>query len=571
MVVSGEIPACVEARQACQRFLDDLEKSKAPDYSWRFDLEVAGRACAWIELLPNIDEVGWPNLKLELAQKFWLGNIFGWVRKTGGIRRFTRVYISIPRKNAKTTLMAGVGLYMLALDGEQSAQVYNGANKLEQAMLLFQVARAMVEARPELFARLGIEKRGERCLYCPRTNGRWRPISKRPGDGGGASCFIQDEYHEAKNDDLSEAMVPGQIARKQPLDLKITTAGTTIGGPCDRYEQQMRKVLEGTIQRERTFTIIYTVDLKPYVDPFGVQREPDDWTSMEAGQKANPLWGVSIDPEKYAVSLEEAKQDPHKAVLHKTKHLNIWCNAADGFYDIERWKALADPDLKLERFTGAECLIGLDLASKYDLCSIALLFREMRPTLAPQTGEETLEEHWYVFCQSYLPGSVGNKPENTDYRIWRDAGFLTITPGNITDYGFILRDLLEATQAHDVREVPFDQRESGFLLQEFEKVQGSVPTFEVPQTTQWLSEPMKWLKSLVIDGRIHHNGDPVLQWAMSNVAAKYDPNENVFPRHAGDNQDLKIDPHSALLNAAVRARIVLSQPASDEDTEVEVW
>ena len=197
------------------------------------------------------------------------------------------------------------------------------------------------------------------------------------------------------------------------------------------------------------------------------------------------------------------------------------------------------------------------------------MFRRRYYGPEPLGGWQRDPDHYYVFCRSYLPSSVGNLPQNTDYRTWAEGGFLTITEGNITDYGFILRDLLDAATRYNVVEVDFDQRESGFLLQEFAKVHGAVPLFEVPQNTPTLSEPMKWLQSLVVDGRLHHDGNPLLSWAVSNVVAKPDHNENVFPRKASDN--LKIDPHSGLLNAMVRARDLLGLPAVPEQTEVEVW
>lgn len=568
-VVSGEILAGVYTRLACQRHLNDLERSKSDDYPYYFDPLEAGRICFWLELMPHVDgNWGSETIILDLSQKFTFGSIFGWRRKADGLRRFTRAYISKARKNAKTTELAGVGLYMLRMDGEQGAQVYNGANKLEQAMLLFDPAKAMVEKQPKLFKRLGIVKRGEKALWHKASNSRWRPVSRKPGDGGGASCFIQDEYHEAPDDRLSEQMVQGQGARKQPLDIKITTAGDNIGGPCYKYELQMMKVLEGTISRERTFCIIYAPDLKPYVDPFGVEQPADDWTSIQAARKANPLWGISVDPEGYQTALEEAIQEPSKQGPHKTKRLNIWCNALNGFYDMQKWNALADPTLKIEDFADQDCVEGLDLASKLDLCAAVDVFMREGIGINPDTKELSLVDHYYVFCRSYLPSSVANKPESHDYRTWRDQGWLTVTPGDITDYGFILRDLLKSAESHNLREVDFDQREAGFLLQEFEKVHGDVTLFEVPQNTPTLSEPMKWLQSLVVSNRIHHDGNPVLAWAISNVVAKPDANENVFPRKAKD--ELKIDPHSALLNAMVRVRDVLSQPAP-APPEVEVW
>ncbi len=545
-------------RLACQRHLNDLEKSKDPSYPFRFDPEKAGRICSWLELMPHVDgNWGSPTLVLELWQKFIYGSIYGWVRKDNGLRRFTKAYISVPRKNGKTTPLAGIGFFGMACDGENGAQIYNGANKRDQAELLYGPAKAMMAAAPAIFKRLGIEKRGESAIWMPRTNSRWKPVSSSPGDGGGAHYWLQDEFHEAKTAKLRDTMVQGQAGRTQPLAIFITTAGYNIGGPCYSDELQIQKLLEGTVELDHVFGIIYTIDAKPYVDPFGVEQPADDWTTEAAARKANPNWGVSVIVRGYLDELKEAIADPAKQAAHKTKRLNIWCNAADGYYNMQQWTACADPALRIEDFAGQPCVDGLDLGNKLDICADVPVFRR----------EIDGAEHFYVFLRAWLPSAVVYRGENTHYAGWAAANLLTVTDGDITDYRRILKDLVEASEAFDIRELAFDQRESALLTQQFAEQTG-VTIFEVPQQTLVLSEPMQWLKSLIVDRRIHHDGNPLLAWAMSNVVAKPDANENVFPRKAKD--ELKIDPHSALLNAMVRVRQVLSEAAAD-DFAGEVW
>ena len=570
-IVAGEILAGMWARLACERHLKDLKRSEAndPKFPYRFDPEKAGRLLYWLELMPHIEgEWGSPTITLELWQKFTFGAPFGWIHKVTGLRRFRKVYVSVGRKNGKTAILAGIGWYGLLCDGEVGPQVFNGANKLEQAMILFDAAKAMLDKRPEIFGRFGVQKRGEKRLWHPKKNGRWRPISKTPGDGGGASFFIQDEFHEAKTATMTEAMVTGQGARRQPMAWFITTAGFNIGGPCYSYELQIQKILQGTVTLETTFGIIYAPDLVKYTDPFGNECQPDDWTSLAAAMKANPNWSVSVLEDAFFAELNEAIADTAQQVAFKTKRLNIWCNAADGYYNLQDWAACADADLKLEQFVGEDCVDGLDLANKLDLCAAVLVFRRALPEIDPETGLEVLKDHYYCFLRAWQPSAVTHRKENTHYQAWAQAGRLTVTDGNITDYGRILRELLVDAGIYNLREIAFDQREAGFLLQEFEKVEGSVTQFEVPQNVQNLSEPMKWLKSLVVDRRIHHDGNPLLAWAISNVVAREDHNKNVFPRKAKD--ELKIDPHSALLNAMVRVRDVLATPEPKEFA-IEVW
>lgn len=569
-IVAGEILAGMWVRLACQRHLNNLQRSAAddPKFPYRFDPEKAGRLLYWLELMPHVEgEWSSPTLKLELWQKFTYGAPFGWVKKDTGLRRFRKIYVSVGRKNGKTAVLAGIGWYGLLCDGEIGPQVYNGANKLEQAMLLFEPAKAMLAKRPELFGRFGVQLRGEKRLWVPRTNGRWRPISRTPGDGGGASFFIQDEFHEAKDSRMTDAMVTGQGARRQPMAWFITTAGFNIGGPCYSYELQIQKILQGTVTLETTFGIIFSPDLVKYTDPFGNECEPDDWTSLTAAMKANPNWGVSVLQDAFFAELNEAIADTAQQVAFKTKRLNIWCNAADGYYNMQDWAACADPGLALYEFLGEDCVDGLDLANKLDLCASVLVFRRTPEGPVNAEGIGPLD-HYFCFLRAWQPSAVTHRKENTHFQAWALAGLLTVTDGNITDYGRILRELLVDAGIYNIREIAFDQREAGFLLQEFEKVQGSIDQFEVPQTVPILSEPMKWLKSLVVDRRIHHDGNALLAWSMSNVVAKPDHNENVFPRKAKD--ELKIDPHSALLNAMVRVREVLNQPGAG-DFAGDVW
>ena len=565
-VVSGEIVACRWVRLACQRHLNDLKRSRKKDYLYKFDLKRAGAICYFIELLPHIDgNWGSPTIVLEPWQKFWLGCIYGWVRKRDGIRRFTKAYISVPRKNAKTTALAGVGLYGLTCDGEPGAQVYNGANKLEQAMLLFEPARLMVEARKELFKKLGVRIQGAKCLFVNKTNARWRPVSKKPGDGGGAHLFIQDEFHEALSSILTDAMVQGQGARRQPLAVFITTAGTNLAGPCYSYEQQIKQILQGTFERERTFGIIYTIDEQPYTDPFGKQQPADDWTTVAAAIKANPNWGVSVIEDTFLAELEEAIQDPAKQAIFKTKRLNIWTNAAHGYFNLTRWAECYEPTLKIEDFAKASCLLGVDFANKIDLLPTCKLFRREDP-LFP--GEEE-KAHYYAFWRWYLPSAVVKLPANTHYGEWAAKGLLTVTDGEITDYQRVLTDMIGDTKGYKVLELCFDQREAAMITQAFQ-VQSGLEIFEVPQTVAVLSEPLKWLKALMQDRRIHHSDDAIATWCVSNVEAKPDQNENVFPRHPEGDQKRKIDGVSALLNCLVRAREVLNQP-EPEPFDMQVW
>ena len=175
-VVSGKIVAEMWARLSCQRHLDNLAASKLKTFNYRFDHLRAGRFLYFLEQLPHVDgNWGSPTIIAEPWQCFTFGNVYGWLEKDSPLRRFTIAYLSVARKNAKTTGLIGAGFYGMVLDGEQGAQVYNGANKMEQAMLLFQPAQAMMDASPALFKKLRLKIRGAKAILGP-NNCRWRPL-----------------------------------------------------------------------------------------------------------------------------------------------------------------------------------------------------------------------------------------------------------------------------------------------------------------------------------------------------------------------------------------------------------
>ena len=528
-VVEGTIPACRFVQLACNRHLDDLAQVDDSGFQWEFDEAKANRICAFKELLPHVKGT-WAKrnerLKLSPHQIFITVCIWGWVSKATGLRRFWRAYIEIPRKNGKSTDTAGNGLYMFAADGEFGAEVYSGAGSEKQAWEVFGPARLMAKRTPELCEQFGIQVNAKN-LHILGTGSKFEPVIGKPGDGASPSMSITDEYHEHKTDDQYDTMVTGMGSRDEPLAYVITTAGDDIAGPCYALRQEVVAMLEGTIPNDELFGIIYTID------------EDDDWTDPESLRKANPNMGVSVS-EKYLLSqVRDAINNPRKQATVKKKHFNIWVTAASPYFNLELWNRLADPGLLLEDFHGEECWGGLDLASKLDLTCSALVFRR----------EIEGKLHYYAFLKSYLPEDVTKDPSLAHYAGWVEQGYLTATPGNITDYDYIEADLLELSDQVSFVDTGYDPHNATQIATHLQD-QG-LPMVEVPQNVKHLSEPMKWIEALIVDGRIHHNGNPILAWGISNVTAKPDRNENVFPRK--EKEGNKIDPAVALIIAMNRA------------------
>jgi phage terminase large subunit-like protein len=532
-VVAGKIPACKWTRLACQRHLDDLAESESSDaFPYRFDAGKAGRACRFIERLPHV-RGDWAKrrecIRLEPPQVFLVASLFGWVSKATGLRRFRRAYVEWPRKNAKSTTAAGVGLYMLTADGEEGAEVYCGATSREQAGEVFRTAQRMVERTPALQKALGVQAFAA-AIVQERTGSKMQAIIGKPGDGASPSCAIVDEFHEHATWDLYDTMQTGMGARSQPLTFVITTAGVDLSGPCYQMHLEAKRVLDGLERDDELFAIIYSLD------------EGDDWTQDEALWKANPLAGVSVGIEKLRSEQRIAIRNASKSGTFRTKHLNQWVSARSPFFNIEAWKALVEPGsgeggrLVPEDLRGCEAILGLDLASKKDLTARIAVVRK--------------GELFYVLPMFWLPEDRVDEVKVAPYRTWVDAGWMQATPGNVTDYDFIERDLLELRSVLEIKEIAYDPSQATQLSTRM-RAEG-LPMIEYPQCTKTMSEPMKAADAWILAGKVRHDGSPVQTWCLSNVVSKPNAKDEVYPRKEGERAESKIDGAVAMIFAVGR-------------------
>jgi phage terminase large subunit-like protein len=486
---------------------------------------------------------GYSNrIHLEPWQVFIVCAIFGWVSKATRFRRFAEAYIKVPRKNAKSTLAAAIGLYMLVADGEYGAEVYSGATKEKQAMEVFKTAWRMVRKTPALEDYFGVES-AMKSLYRQEDGSKFEPLVGDPGDGASPSCAIVDEYHEHDTSTLHDTMQTGMGSREQGLVIDITTAGSKTEGPCHILERDVEKVLDGLVENDALFGIMYGIDLAPY-QWNGAMVPADDWKTEEALRKANPNFGVSVFAEFLRKQQREAIQSAHKQNTFKTKHENVWVNAATGYYNLESWRRCADPSLKLEQFLRQQVWEGTDLGAKDDLASRVKVFRRQ---IEGQT-------HYYVFGRHYVPLDRAMDGDHPHYQRWIEEGWLVGHAGPEIRLDAIQKEIEGELGKYDYRCIAFDPWGALQMQQELATQLSDEIVISMPQTTQYLSGPMKELNAAMLAGRVHHEGDPVLTWAISNVIAREDNNENVFPRKEKSGKQ-KIDPHSALLNGMNRAMV----------------
>lgn len=556
-VVAGRILACRYVKLACSRHLEGLKQQRTKAYPYSLDEAAATKACRFIELLPHV-KGKWARdkerIRLEPWQAFILVNVFGWKRKKDNLRRFRRVYEEVPRKNAKSTKVAGAAVFMFVDDAEHGAEVYSGATSEKQAWEVFGPARLMVDKTPELQEHYGVTV-GAKNLHVLETASKFEPIIGKPGDGASPSMAVTDEYHEHATSEQYDTMNTGMGAREQPLSWVVTTAGADTAGPCYTLRQQAIDMLEGKADHPDLFAIIYTID-----GPVGKPGQPgykpgDDWTSLDSIRKANPNLGVSVSEEFLRTAQLRAIADPTEASTFKTKHLNVWVTAASPYFNAEYWGRLGDAPAR-ETHRGDACVKGLDLASKIDLAADATVFRRMVDGVA----------HYDVYSRFYCPEGEAQKPDKKQYQAWAEDGHLTLTPGNGIDLDYIEADVKKDGDTYPIAAVGGDPWNATQLITHLQSHLGEEVAITVPQTTAHLSEPMKEIQKLINEGRIHHDGNPCMAWCIGNVTAQTDRNDNVFPRK--ERPERKIDGAVALITAfslIVRSQI-LDQAGSVYET-----
>lgn len=513
-VANDEIPACKWIRLACENHLKDLSRQKKKDYPFKFDKDKANKKCEFIELFPHT-KGKWAARNqpfiLEPWQCFFVSCVFGWVKKSTGLRRYRKAFLFVPRKNGKSDLAARIGLAMFAADGEYGAEVYSGATTEKQAYEVFRPARLMALRTDGFKDAFGIDIFKSN-ISIGENGSRFEPVIGKPGDGSSPSCAIIDEYHEHDTDEAYDTMETGMGAREQPLMLVITTAGINIAGPCFQLQKQAERVLQGAEQNDEMFALIYTLD------------KGDEWSDIESIKKANPNYGVSVDSDFLQSRVKDALNNPRKQSIVKTKHCNIWVGAKDAYYNIEDWNACADASLRLEDFEGQRVIIGLDLAHKIDIAALEILI--------------PLDDRRYVrFGKYYLPEETVMMRENEHYRGWLKDGWLTVNEGRTTDFNELKEDILDISERFQLEIVCYDPAQATLLVNQLDNE--GIPCVEIKPTVLNFSEPMKELDARMKNLEVLHNGDPVMAWMVSNVTAKMDKKDNVYPNK--EQKENKID------------------------------
>lgn len=520
-VLKGKIPACEYLKLAVRRHLNDLETARERDLY--FDSEAAQIVIDFFGMLKH-SKGKWAGkpFVLEPWQQFIIWVVFGW-KHADGTRRFKTAYQEIARKNGKSTLLAGIGLYGLGFDNESGAEIYSVATKEDQAKITFGEGQHMAKESGRLG---GLATIHQKAISIDLTNSTWKPLGKdsKTQDGLNPHMVLVDEFHAHPDRSMLDVMDSAVGSRTQPLLFIITTAGFNTQSACYIEREYAIKVLKGIVQDDSYFAIIYTLDKDEATGEL-----LDDWKDPAVWIKANPNLGISVFEKDMERLCQKAIESPVTLNNFLTKKLNVWTTQEVKYFNIEKWDSLKDR-IDESELLGKPCFIGVDLASKSDIGAVVCLF-------PLEDGRKVLIPRFYCPRDSAVERS---KKDRVPYLLWAEQGYITLTPGSRTDFSFIQKDIEDLWYKFDVQKMGFDQWNFEYLYQRLvTNGMDAEKVIEYGQTLKNMSEPTKELDALIVSGKLVHNGNPVLRWMASNTAVYTDPNENIRP--VKDKSTEKID------------------------------
>lgn len=549
---------CQKHRWACERFLRDISREGTDEFPYIFDDAKAERFYKWASLHKHTKGVlvNTPIIFTPI-QRFIFGNIYGWIHKDTGYRRFTKAYWQVGRKNAKSQSLGLVGDYELMALGEDNSEVYIGATKTLQAKIIYNEVIAMLKKSSALFK--GKWKEAYSTIVHIKSNSIMRALSKddgKTGDGLNPQCGLIDEYHAHPTDEILEVIKTGMIARRQPLLFIITTAGNNLGGPCYRIEYPLvSKILNPDIE----FDIPDYFCMVNELDRDEEGNLIDDINDEECWIKANPIAATyEVGLKNIRSNYMSAIESPEKMVSFMTKNMNIWVKkSAQSYIDMAKWKARGrlnedfENDLGISLY-GYDAYVGIDVSKTIDLTAAGIVI----------PVDINNSKKFITLAHGFIPEETVQTKERTDkipYRLWSERGWLTITPGEIVDYRFMTKWIEETLNKYglNIKDVCYDPYNATHYTQELESNKGW-GIVEIRQGIITLSEPTKSFRAETYQGNILHPINDLLDWAISNAVTKVDAQENIMLDKAKSTE--RIDPIAAVINAYTRAKV-----AADDD------
>ena len=539
-VVGDNILAGKFHKLACLRHQRDRKREATSKFPYRFDNARVEQFYRFAQRLRHY-KGKWAGQLIELTpiQKFRLGSVLGWVHTTTTMRRFRTAYNELPRKQGKSLEAAVIALYVTFFDQEAGAEGYTIATKRDQAKIVFNDAKKLVMSSG-LKGRIQIRVSN---MNRESTSSKLEPLGADHDstDGLNPSLIITDEFHAHKDRRLIDVMETATGARSQPLHFQITTAGSNPISPCGDQHDYACKILERTLVDETFFAMICHAD------------EDDDWREERTWRKANPHYGVSVNPDDMKALARKAKAMPSAAAAFKQKRLNLWVNAYQPWLSMEGWEQGNADGCDVQTLLHQPCYVGIDLASQIDLCAMTFVF--------PPTDDRRT---WYLMPWIWTPEETLLERSHRDrapYDVWVQQGHLLTTSGTRVDHQLIRAVLQEQREHYDIQTIGFDPWHADTLISQLQVEDGfgDRQVLAVPQTYAGMSAAALRFEAEVLDGKIGCNANPVMQWCASNIVVQQDGKGNIFPTKRKSRG--RIDPiMAAIMGMALYVKSPVESP-----------
>lgn len=524
--LSGKIVVGHKVRQACKRFMDDLERTGKDGYKWEFDIERAQRPIDFIERFCKPSKGDYDRMELLPWQQFVEGNLYGWVDKQSRLRRYREGIIIVGAGNGKSTLVGGNATYAASKDGERGAEVYVLANSKDQAKIIFDECKAQIQSSRVLEKHFRVTRDG---IYYDNTRSKIQPLAtdSKNLEGRNVHLGIFDEIQDYTNYELINRIKAKTKKRRQPLILYITTLGTVIDGPLMDYYRLGSDILNqsdaiAARAADRVFVYIAEID------------EGDDPDDTECWYKANPSLGKLLQIDDLIDEWERVKPIPAERSNFINKQLNVF-TAVDELSFLSPETIQKNNKRKpLKELEGERCYGGFDLAETEDFTSACLEF-------------PLKDNDFFVLSHSWVPEhKVRENREKLDWTGLVKEGRLTIVNEPYVDYTLVLEWFIEQQKKYRIDTIGYDPAKAVFLVRELQ--QRGLVLNEVRQGELTLTAPLDNLKERFLDGNMVYNNDRLLRWYLGNVKlTKRGHNATYLPTK--QNRSRKIDGFAALLCA----------------------
>ncbi|MFM0778054.1 terminase large subunit [Streptococcus suis] len=473
-----------------------------------YDKAKADRAVTFINNLSHT-KGKWAGKRFDLLpwQEQIVRDLFGIVKEDGN-RQFLTAYIEIPKKNGKSELAAAIALYLLYADNEASAEVYGAACDRNQASIVFDVAKQMVQMSRPLEKRSKIMGATKRIVNYSNA-GFYQVLSAETGTKHGlnVSGLVFDEIHAQPNRHLYDVLTKGSgDAREQPLFFIITTAGTDRNSICYELHTKALDILNGRKKDTSFYPVVYGLS------------DEDDWNDEANWRRANPSLGHTIGIDRVREAYQQALDNPAEENVFKQLRLNMWTSSSVAWIPEHVYAKGNDP-IQYENLKGRSCYAGLDLSSTSDITAFVLVF--------PPRFEE---ENYIVLPYFWLPEDTLElrcRRDHVLYDVWERQGYIKTTEGNVVHYGFIEKFIEELSEIYHIKEIAYDRWNATQMVQNLEGIGLTMVPFG--QGYKDMSPPSKELYKLMMEGKIQHGGHPVLKWMGQNVVMRQDPAGNIKP------------------------------------------